>query len=320
MDQRKKKKSFWNVSPQERVAQVAVLTAFMLAVAKFIIAYLTSSMAILASALDSSMDVAASGINFFSIRHALKPADSDHHFGHGKAESLAGFVQGQLMILSGVYVIYSSAEKAFNKNLAVVSLDLGLSVMIFSTIVSALLVLYMRRTAQKTQSIALKADSLHYFTDVLSNFVVLTSLLIIYFFEFYYIDLILSSLIGLFIIYSAWQVLRESIDVLMDKSLDKDKLEQIHNKIQEFYPDVVSYHNLQTRHSGNKIFIDMHLVMPGVKLLSQAHEISQQVMGNLQQLFPNAAINVHVDPCDDRTDPRNRSGGLHQDLEGISTE
>ncbi len=299
---------------QRQAALIAVFTALSLTLAKLIIAYFSASMAVLASALDSGMDVAASAMNYLSIRHALKPADEDHHYGHGKAESLAGFVQGQLMLLSGAYIVASAIWKSHTNEIQIYHTNIAILVMALSGLSSWLLYRFLKKAAQKTGSIALKADSLHYFTDVLTNFVVAISITVIHFTQFYYIDVVLSIAIAIYICWAAWEIIKEAIDVLMDKSLPPGELSQIHERISTFFPDITSYHNLQTRKSGNRIFMEMHIVLPSIQNLVAAHELSTRLIASLTEIFPDACINIHIDPKDDREEGKKSRGGLYRHL------
>lgn len=295
---------------QKNTARLTLLVVSLLALVKFILALLTSSVAILASAMDSLMDIAASGINFFSIKKSLKPADYEHQFGHGKAESLAGFNQSILMIASAGYVIYLAIKKWYGHE-AVARLDLGILVMLFSTVVSIFLYKRLIKVARVTESIALKADSVHYLTDILTNAGVLISLCLIYFTKFFQIDFIISILIAVYIIWMALKVLKESIDVLMDKALPDKEIKIIHDIIQSFYPNIISYHQLRTRKAGRTKFIDLHIVMPNIKSFKRAHTIAENLTVALQEKFQDAQISIHIDPRDDKHKDTNKGGGIY---------
>ncbi len=301
-------------SIQKNTAMIAIAVAVLLAIGKFAVAFLTSSLAILATAVDSMMDAVASTLNFFSIRKSHQPADKEHNYGHGKAESLAGFVQAELMIASALYLVYESARKIHTHEIYLQDEFLGMSVMVVSVAISLLLYLRMRFVAQKTQSVAIRADSIHYLTDVLTNFAVFASLVVVYFWDIVFIDPVLSICISFYLIYSAWGVMRESIDILMDKSLPDDIVLMIHDILISLYPKIDSYHNLQTRRAGNSKFVDMHIVMPKVQSLESAHNIAEEIIRRIHQHWPEAEVNIHLDPRDDSQETTNRAGGLHAQL------
>lgn len=283
---------------QKNTARLAAFSAFLLAVAKFVIALLTSSMALMASALDSIMDVAASTINYYSIRESLKPADRKHPYGHGKLESLACLLQAQLMITSALYVIYSAYQKVFQET-QMRHLNTGIAVMLISTVVSILIYRRLKHVGEKTNSVALRADSLHYGSDALSNLGVMVSLVIVQWTKWAYVDIIVSVFISLYIIYAAALLLKEAVDILMDKTLDNATIEKIHRVIHSF-AEVNSYHNLRTRKAGNRLFVEFHAVVSSGLSFQQAHDVVEKLTYAILQAFDeDVEVNIHMDPKDD---------------------
>lgn len=283
---------------QTSTARFAAVSAFLLAVSKLVIALITSSMSLLASALDSIMDVAASTINYYSIRQSLKPADYNHPYGHGKLESLAGLLQGQLMIASALYVIYSAVAKMGSPT-QVERIGIGIAVMLVSTLVSIFIYRRLNSVGKKTNSLALQADSLHYGSDALSNLGVMVSLILVKYTGWMYIDLVVSILVSLYIVYAAGHLVKEAIDILMDKVLDDDKIEKIHNTILAF-KDVESYHHLRTRQAANRLFVEFHLVAPRLTTFAQAHELAKQLTNAIIENFDSEVeVNIHMDPEND---------------------
>lgn len=299
---------------QTNTARFAALSAFLLAVLKLIIAMFTSSMALLASALDSIMDVTASTINYYSIRQALKPPDRQHPFGHGKLESLASLLQGQIMIASAIYVIYASFQK-FKTGGEVNHLAVGIGVMIFSVVFSIVIYQRLKYVAKKTNSLALYADSLHYGSDALSNLGVMASLVIIHFTGWVYIDFIFSIFVSLYIIYAAGMLMKSAIDILMDRTLPDDKIDKIHNIILSF-EQVESYHLLKTRRAGNRLFVEFHVVAPSLKTFVEAHALSRKIGDTVASFFnSDVEVNIHMDPADDEDQNIRKADGA----KGISS-
>ena len=280
-------------------SMLSVLTAVILLMVKFVAYWWTDSVSILASLLDSTLDIVASLINLVAIRYALQPADKEHPFGHGKAEALAGL--GQAMFISGsaVFLIIQAATNLNEPN-NLQALDFGLYVMIFSTILTAALVLFQRHVYRQTQSVAIKADSLHYMTDLLSNSLVIVALGLVYY-GLDWMDPLMAILIGFYILHSAWQIVSESINMLLDRELGEDIQKQVIELVLAD-EDVVAIHEMKTRQSGHTQFIQLHVEMDGSMSLSEAHDVSERLMKELEFLYPSAEIIIHQDPYNDTVD------------------
>ena len=277
----------------KRVTYASVATAIILIVAKAIAWYLSGSIGILASLIDSLMDSFASIINLFAVRYALQPADDDHHFGHGKAEPLAGLAQASFIAGSAVFLIFNAIDRLQNPH-DLNHTDIGIAVMVFSIIITLLLVLYQRHVVKITNNLAIKADSLHYVTDLLSNFSILIALyLTIY--GFLWADAVFAIVIAIYIFKSAFDIGNSSFEQLMDKNLDKQTEALILKTITETN-DVLGIHDFKTRQSGKHKFIQFHLEMDSSFSLLKAHEIADGLEKRLKALIPDAEVIIHEDP------------------------
>lgn len=256
---------------------------------------MTNSISVLASAVDSFLDVMASSINFYSIRKSEKPADHDHKFGHGKAEGLAGLFQTFIIGSSAVYLIYLSVSRLLEGE-KLVSVGWGIAVIAFSMVVSFFLTRHIKRVAEETGSLILSADSLHYKFDSYTNGGILAGLLIIKFTGLNIIDSIISILIAALIVWSTKDILIESIDILMDKELPPDTVRKIEDVIMRFNPDVKSYHKLKTRNAGSVKFVECHVVMDHTLTFVESHEIAEEIVRAIKERIGNAEVTVHVDP------------------------
>lgn len=277
-----------------RAAAVSVATAVSLVALKLSAGLLTNSLSLLASAVDSLTDIFASTVNFFAIRAAARPADEDHMYGHGKAEGLAGLFQAVVISGSGLYLGYESVVRLVRPEPLSDEL-VGVAVMFVSLVASLLLVRFLRRVAKETNSIALAADSLHYTTDVLANGGVLILLVVVRLTGLPILDPIASLLISVYILYAAFGVLRDAIDQLMDRALS----EELHDRILEIarsHEEILGVHDLRTRASGARQFIDMHLEIDGSKTLDAAHRVAVEVLRAVEAEIPNSKVSVHLDP------------------------
>ena len=278
-----------------RTALLSITVAIALIIIKLVFGFITNSVSILASAVDSFLDLSASSVNYFSIRKSEKPADHDHRFGHGKAEGLAGLFQCFVIGVSSLYLIYLSVERLLNGgNLQ--ALDLGIVVVAFSIIVSLLLVRYIRSVAKETESIALTADSLHYQFDVYTNIGIVIALIIIKFTGLDLIDPIISIIIAVLIIWSAKDIVMQSLNILMDKELPGEVVTQIEELIMNHSADVRSFHKLRTRNAGSVKFIEFHVVLNHELTFVKSHELAEDIIKEIESEIPNSEVTVHVDP------------------------
>ncbi|MDO6524797.1 cation diffusion facilitator family transporter [Motilimonas sp. 1_MG-2023] len=268
-------------------------TATLLIITKLVAWFFTDSTSILASLTDSLMDVAASIINLIAIKVALTPADEEHKFGHGKAESLAGLAQAAFISGSACLLILGGFN-ALIKGHPVQDPGFGIWVMVFSIVVTLLLVAFQTMVVRKTGSVAIKADSLHYKSDIFMNAAVLIALALAAI-GFNWADGVFAMGVGGYILYGAWQIGKESVDALMDKRLSPEDEAKV---IALAYdnPQVLGVHDLRTRQSGSTKFIQLHLELEDHLSLYDAHEVADKLEAQLDKAFIQADIIIHLDP------------------------
>jgi ferrous-iron efflux pump FieF len=277
-----------------RMALAAVLTATFLALLKAVAFILTDSMAMMASLADSALDIFASFVNLLAIRHALTPADHEHRFGHGKAEPLAGLAQGAFIAGSALFLVIESVRRLIVPR-EVSQGDVGIGVMAVSIVVTLALVTAQWFVVKRTGSIAISADRAHYVSDVLVNLGVVVGIVLATSFGWLAADPIMGMLIAGVIAWTAWTVFRQSYDQLMDRELpdtDRDRIKAIVMT----HPGVFDMHDLRTRTSGRRSFIQVHIELDPALSLYRAHSISDEVEANVREAFPQAEIIIHQDP------------------------
>jgi len=284
--------------PAERLRRLAtyasVAVAAVLIAAKFAAWLETGSVALLSSLVDSLLDAAASLVNLVAVRHAMSPADREHRFGHGKAEPLA--VLGQSAFITGsAMLLLAEAVRRLLWPAPVENPPAGIAVMVFSIAATIGLVACQRYVVRRTGSIAIIADELHYRSDLVLNLSVIVALVLGGIFNFPLLDPLFGAAIGLWIVYSAAALARLSLFQLMDHELSDDEREKIRG-IAQSHPDVVAAHDLRTRVAGPTAFIQIHIEMDGALSLRRAHEISDEVEGQLREAYPHAEVIIHQDP------------------------
>ncbi|MCM0021660.1 MAG: cation diffusion facilitator family transporter [Tagaea sp.] len=278
-----------------RATYASVAVAATLIVAKTIAWGLTDSVSVLSSLLDSLLDAAASLVNLFAVRHALEPADEEHRFGHGKAEALAGLAQAAF-IAGSALLLFSEAAHRLWAPVPVERGEVGLAVMALSMVLTFALIRYQRSVVERTGSLAVGADRLHYASDLLLNGGVALSLIASMTLGWSLVDPICGLLIGVFILKGAWEIGRGALDHLMDRELPEATRTRI-LAIARAQPLILDVHDLRTRAVGPNISVQMHLEIDGALTLNEAHAAADAVEEAVFAAFPGADVIVHLDPA-----------------------
>lgn len=284
---------------QKKATIISSSTATVLIVIKLFIGILSGSVAVLASAIDSVLDLIVSAFNYFAISKAEQPANKKFNYGKGKIEALAAVIEGTVITVSGLFIFYSAIKKAIYHE-PLEHLENSIIVMIISLVLTIALVIFLNYVAKKTRSMVVKSDALHYKTDVLSNGAILVSLVIIQVTGFELIDSIMGVIISIYIIHSAYEIIKDGVYILLDASLDEEIVESIKNIILG-EKEISDFHYLKTRKSANTNFVDVHLVFsPGISLM-RAHHAGDRIEEKIKELIPDGewVINAHLDPYDD---------------------
>ena len=284
---------------EKKATIVSSSVATVLIIIKLAIGILSGSVSVLASAIDSVLDLIVSAFNLFAITKSEKPADDEFNYGRGKIEALAAVIEGTVITMSGLFILYEAIHKAI-KNEPTKLLDTSILVMSISIVLTVGLVLFLNFVAKKTNNLVIRSDALHYKTDIYSNGAILLALVLIHFTGIQIIDSIFGGAIAIYIIYSAYEIIKEGVLMLLDVALDKEIVEKIKDIIISTN-GVTDYHFLKTRRSGKTNFVDVHVVMtPDISLL-EAHRISDGIEDKIRKLdqSSNWSITVHLDPYDD---------------------
>lgn len=253
----------------------------------------SDSVSLLATLVDSVLDAFASIINLIAVRHALTPADKEHRFGHGKAEALAGLSQSLFIAGSSLFLLLEAAQ-AFVNPAETKHAFSGIAVMAISIVATLGLVSFQHYVIKKTRSVAIRADALHYKSDILVNCAVILALWLSTM-GLNIFDPIIGGLIACYILYSVWSIVSISLDQLMDRELS----DEVRTKIKQLvlaHPQSSGIHDLRTRHSGTMTFIQFHLEIEDDLTLVQAHNVSDEIELELLKIYPDSEIIIHIDP------------------------
>lgn len=284
---------------QKKATVISSGTATVLIIIKLFVGIMSGSVAVLASAIDSVLDLIVSAFNYFAISKAEQPANKKFNYGKGKIEALAAVIEGTVITVSGLFIFYTAIKKAI-KSEPLEYLGNSIIVMVISLALTIALVIFLNYVAKRTRSMVVKSDALHYKTDVLSNGAILVSLVLIQVTGFELIDSIMGVVISIYIIHSAYEIIRDGVYILLDASLDEEIVEKMRNFILE-EKEISDFHYLKTRKSGNTNFVDVHLVFsPGISLM-RAHHAGDRIEEKIKELIPDEewVINAHLDPYDD---------------------
>lgn len=273
----------------------ALAVALSLVLAKAIAWWLSGSVSLLAGLTDSLLDSAASLLNLVAVHFALQPADEDHRYGHGKAEALAGLGQSLFIGISAVLVGIQGVQRLLAPQ-PLAAEAVGIAVMLLSLALTLALLLFQRRVVRETGSTAIHADSLHYRSDLLLNGSILLALLLASF-GWRQGDALFAIGIAGYIFWSAVSIVREAVAVLMDQELPAQVSARMH-QLTCAVPGVLGAHDLRTRVSGTRWFVQLHLELPGELPLSAAHERCDLVEQAIRAEFPRAEVLVHAEPIE----------------------
>lgn len=279
---------------KKSAAILSVVLAVLLSVFKFFAFLKTDSLAIFSSFVDSITDVFASMVSFIAVYFSTKPASQNHRYGYGKTEALSALLQAVFVGISGFFVIFDGINRLFH-SFTVTQTKFGILVMLVSIFATVLLVFYQTYVANKTKSLAIKADRAHYTVDFLTNSTVIFSLLLVHFFEFFYFDVIAALFISFYLLYNAYSLAKESIELITDKELDKDIRLTVENIVKNS-TGVLGMHDFRSRNLGNVYYFELHLEIDGSTSLYETHKLTDDVEQKILKAYPHSQILIHQDP------------------------
>lgn len=276
-----------------RAAWTASFVSGFLLILKFIAWWLTNSISLLAFLTDGFADLIASLLNLWVLKYALQPPDADHPFGHGKAESLAALVQSILLFSLAVFLFISALHRILLPRPTIESM-VALTITVISFFVTLGLVRFQRRIIRATGSLVIRADMLHYQSDLLLNGGVLLAL-VLQFFKLPFSDGFFGTIISLYIVYTAVQVAKEAIRMLLDTALPETDQQTI-LAIAKGQSNVLGIHDVRMRQAGKTRFVQLHIELLDNLPLLEAHRIGDTIELAIRDRFPDADVVIHLDP------------------------
>ena len=281
---------------EKKAVKIASIWAFLLAIIKFTFWIISWSMTLLASAADSLLDFMVSLLNLFALKESAKPADKEHNYWHWKVEWLAAVIEWFIIIVSWLLIIFSSIQKLLRWD-SIDWINESIIVMILSILITWIIVLFMKKTAERTNNLIIKADLIHYTMDFLTNSWIILALILVKYTWYQSIDQIIAIGIAIYIMFPSIRIIKDWIDVLMDKSIEKD---EVIWKIILKNTNIESFHKLKTHKSWGKVFISFHIVFKNKNIsLKEANEISNEIEKDLKKHFKKSSILIRQDSYDE---------------------
>lgn len=282
------------MSPAERAIRVAIACSVVGAATKFIVGFLSGSMAMISSAIDSSGDLIVSIVNLAIVRIAEEAPDAEHNYGHAKIEGLGAMFEGGFVFAAGVFILFETVRRV---SVGATSQQSGLGIATMVPIVALTLatVIYLRRIAKETGSVVVKADAMHYATDVAVNTGVLVALVLVRLTGWTFVDALVSITIAFYMLWSSLQIVRDGFDIVMDKSLDPTIVLELANIVGRC-DKILSFHEFKTR-AGKVPFVDFHVVVRPEATAREVHDIYLDLEDKMRSLVgPNTRVLMHTEP------------------------
>ncbi len=254
----------------------------------------TGSLAVASSLIDSAMDLLTSIGNFAAILYAAKPADKDHRFGHHSIEDIAGLAQAVIVMAAAVSLGWRGIERLLEPE-PLAAEGAGIAVMLFSVVVTGALVWFQRRVSSATGSKVVAADSLHYLTDLLPTAGSIVALAASALFGIVILDSLFSLIAAGFLMRGAWKIGGSAVAALMDREAGAEVEARIAAAVGEF-PEIRGFHDLKTRVSGTRTFVQLHIELDGQQTLFEAHETGARLRLRILDAVPGSDVLVHKDP------------------------
>ncbi|MEG6507701.1 cation diffusion facilitator family transporter [Methyloligella sp. 2.7D] len=279
----------------ETLAIGSIVVAFVVLALKYLAYLMTGSVALYSDALESIVNVATAVTAFIAVRMSAIPPDSNHHFGHTKAEYVSAVAEGVLIVLAA-FSILRHAYFAFLDPQPIAAPVEGLAINAGASVLNAGWCLVLFRRGGRLRSEALVADAKHLLTDVITSIGVLIGVAAVALSGILVLDPLIAGVVALNILFMGWRLMRDSIGGLMDKAAPEDVMERIRETIATNAEGAIEAHDVRSRLAGRVTFIEFHLVVPGSMDVAESHRICDRIEAALGEAVPEAAVTIHVEP------------------------
>lgn len=285
------------------VVKLSVVSNTALVIFKLIVGLVIGSVSVLSEAIHSGIDLVAALIAYAAVRSSVKPADKDHHYGHGKFENISGFIEAVLIFFAAAWIIYEAVKKLICPQ-TIELIGWGILVMGLSSFVNLAVSRMLFKVGNAADSIAIKADAWHLKTDVYTSLGVMAGLFIIWLIELvwaghhvYWIDPVIAVLVAMLIIKAAYDLTAQSMGDLLDGSLPKEDNAKIGELISA-QKGVISFKNLRTRKAGATRFVEFDILVDSGMSVVDAHVLTDYIIADIGHVFTDSKVTIHIEPCD----------------------
>ncbi|MBI3535145.1 MAG: cation transporter [Deltaproteobacteria bacterium] len=282
---------------RNKAANLALVATAVLTGLKLIVGVVSGSVGVISEGIHSFLDVVSASLSFFTVREAVKPADHEHPFGHGKIETLSSLFESILLIVAAAWIVYEGIDHLLNPNI-IDHQDLAIITILLSLIVNYLVYLNNSKAAELTDSSAIRVNALHFLADVVASAGVLVGLLILKFTGWMIVDPLLAFCVAVYILVISLKQVKKAFLELTDTQLPEIEINRIKDILNSFEAKVIEIHDLRTRKSGFMRHIDFHLVLCGEQSVKESHDICDQIEQGILNVFTNSSIQIHVEPCE----------------------
>lgn len=282
----------------ERFAWLSVATGVVVFALKLTAWRLTDSVGLLSDALESTVNIGAALVAVFALRAANRPADAEHHYGHGKAEYLSAMVEGFLILAASAAIIATAILRLLNPK-PLEDVGIGLAVSVLASVLNGVVAYTLIRVGRKHRSIVLIADGKHLFTDVWTSAGVVVGVGAVALTGWDLLDPLIALGVGANILWTGWGLLKESVSGLLDERLPDGEIDKVVEVLAAKESDTVHFHALQSRAAGRQRFISLHMLVPGQRSVRSAHDLAQEIEDEIEQQLPGAVVSIHIEPLED---------------------
>jgi cation diffusion facilitator family transporter len=282
-----------------RAAGLSFSSNFTLMFLKLAVGLSTGSIAILSDALDSAEDTVASSFAFITVRLSARPADVEHPYGHGKAESLAAGGQALLIGGGGVFIMYQAVRRLVVGQADIV-VGPGLAIMGVTALANLGVVLFVSRAARVTGSLALISETRHLRANIVQAVAVIVGLAMVGLTGRNLFDPLVALFLAVYLLWTASRIFQAALVQIMDVSLPARELDIVEDSILGFRPQIAGYHHLRTRRSGRERYIELHVVVDPRKSVEEVHDVCDRIEEEVVRRLPGAVVTIHVEPADGR--------------------
>ena len=295
----------------QKFAWLSIVVSVVVFLMKMAAWSVTGSVGLLSDALESTVNIVAAVVALFAIRAAMKPADSIHHFGRGKAEYFSAQIEGFMILFAALIIVYTAIERIINPR-ELESIGWGLTISTVAAVINGGTAMVLLRTGKQHRSPALVADGKHLLTDVWTSVGVIVGVGLVVLTGWQRLDGVVALAVGLNIVVTGVRLLRASTAGLMDKALpDEDHL-KIVEVLQRHESANVKFHALQTREAGRERFVSMHVLVPGDWTIQKGHDLSEIIEAEIKALLEHTTVSTHVEPLEDERSWADEPEGQHR--------